>query len=239
MNIPIVKEHGSWVVSGLSFGAGIAAGLLDSRAYPDSGVLLTALLTFAALAFFINTKRPLASILKRARAGKHLAWLLFFTVTGLLMMTPFLMRGFGSFVIFSPLVILYVILLYSGRERNLITELTGFSLLTLAAPVAYFVVSGTVSYRFYLALFLYFSAGVFQVRAQTRRDGFYRRLMVVYCSLCVSVYLFFDMPVIALLPLTENISSAIWPGELKLKTIGTLEFAKGIIFVAIIISVWK
>jgi hypothetical protein len=238
MKIPVVKEHGSWVVSALSFGAGFAAGAMDPRAYPAFG-LLTVLLTCAGLAMLINSKSPLSSFLKGARTGRPLAWFLVFTISGCLLLLPFMLKGFRSFIIFSPLVILYVVLLYSGRERNLISELTGFSLLTLPAPVAYFVATGTISHRLYLAIFIYFAAGVFKVRARTERGAIYRLLMVFYCVLCPFTYHLLGIPVIALLPLVENLFSAIWWREKTLKTIGNIEFAKGIIFIAIFLLVWK
>jgi hypothetical protein len=238
MKIPVVKEHGSWVVSALSFVAGFATGAASHRAFPDAG-MLPGLLTLAGLALLINSKSPMASLLKGARTGKSLAWFLVFTVSGCLLLFPFMLNGFRSFVIFSPLLLLYVILLYGGRERNLLTELTGFSLLTLPAPVAYFVATGSISYRLYLAVFIYFAAGVFKVRATTRRDAVYRLLMVFYCAVCPVTYFILGLPVIVLLPLLENVFSAIWTGERPLSMIGNTEFAKGIIFVVLLIMVWK
>lgn len=238
MNIPVVKEHGSWVVSALSFGAGFAAGSLDPRAYRAPGVV-TVLLTFAGLALLINSKSPLSSFLRGARNGKSLAWFLVFTISGCLLLLPFMLKGFRSFIVFSPLVMLYVVLLRSGRERSLISELTGFSLLTLPAPVSYFVATGFISHRLYLAMFIYFAAGVFKVRARTERGTLFRLLMVIYCVLCPFTYILLGIPVIALLPLVENLFSAIWWREKPLKTIGNIEFAKGIIFVSIFLLVWK
>ncbi len=238
IKVPIVKEHGSWVVSGLSFAAGMIIGFFTSHGYQEPEIFFNVLLTFTGLAFLINSKSPLSSLIKRSGKENALSWFLFFAVGGSLLLMPFLFKGLSSFIFFSPIVILYVILLYAGKEHNLVAELTGFSLLTLSAPVAYFAAAGVVSYRLYLAVFIYYVAGIFEVRVKTRRRFSYRLFMVLYCLLALILYRFINVSVFVLLPLIENIFSAIWLREEKLKITGNIEFAKGIMFTAILVYFW-
>jgi len=241
MKIPVVKEWGSWAVFFSSLIAALAAASLThpwekgGRDFP--GVTL---ITVLGLVFLINSKNPLASSLRtRGDKKEHVLWFLFFSVSGLALLTPFLLEGTRDFIIFSVPVLSYGMLLYRGKEHSLFTELNGFALLTLAAPIIYFTVTGALSLKLYAAVLLFFCAGVFKVRVRTRKTFKYRCIMVLYCAVAVILYSLMNISVIILLPLMENVVSVISMKEEKLRTTGYTELIKGIIFISLVGLFWQ
>lgn len=239
MRIPLVKEWGSWAVFSTSCLAGLIAGLKTQPWLSGREYGLMAALTFLGMAFLINSKNPLASAIRSHGKREHVLWACFFAVAGLAMLMPFLLEGFGTFVIFSVLIASYVVLLSAGREHHIITELNGFALLTISAPAIYFAVTGEMSWKLYIAVTLFFSAGVFKVRMRLRKNSFFRWAMVLYCATAAGVCLLVNISVILLLPLVENIVSAVRPGEEKLSTTGYTELAKSIVFAVLVWSFWE
>ncbi|MBI4683462.1 MAG: hypothetical protein HY757_10245 [Nitrospirae bacterium] len=240
MKIPFVKEWGSWAVFISSCMAALMAGLLTSPWETRGNFAQGPALAILGLAFLINSKNPLASILRtKGQKKEHLLWLLFFSAGGTALLIPFLIDGFDAFSIFSILVLSYVTLLHKGKEHNLFTELNGFALLTLCAPVVYFTMTGELSLKLYAAVLLFFSAGVFKVRVRTRKTLKYRSIMALYCVSAVIFYYLLDIPVIILLPLIENIISVILMKEEKLRTTGYTELIKGIMFIILISFFWQ
>ena len=101
MKIPVVKEWGSWVVYISSLLAAFAAGLLHSPGQTGKGLSVALISTILGLTFVINAKNPLsATIRTKGRQKEHLNWLLFFGVTGLILLLPFLLDGFQFFWFF-------------------------------------------------------------------------------------------------------------------------------------------
>lgn len=239
MKIPLVKEWGSWAVFISSFLAAISAGLMTRPWETGREFSGLTVLTVLGLAFLINSKNPLASVLRTGGKNKeHVLWFLFFSVSGIVLLIPVLTEGIKTFSIFTALVVSYAVLLYKGREHNLFTEFNGFALLTLSAPVVYFAVTGDFSFRLYAAVLLFFGAGVFKVRVRTRKTHFYRLVMVIYCAASVIVYYLLDISIIILTPFIENIVSVILMREEKLRTTGNTELVKGIIFIILIGLFW-
>lgn len=240
MKIPIVKEWGSWAVLFCSISAALIAGLLAQPQETGRDFSNLTALTILGLTFLVNSKNPLASALRtRWEKKEHVFWFLFFTVSGLVLLAPFLIEGIKTFLIFSVLVFSYAIFLYKGKEHNLFTELNGFALLTLSAPIVYFTVTGELSLKLYAAVLLFFGAGVFKVRVRIRKTLQYRWVMALYCAGAAVIYYLLDIPVLILLPLTENIVSALLMREEKLRTTGYTELIKGIIFIILVGFFWK
>lgn len=240
MKVPIVKEHGSWVVFVLSCVAGVTTGLLTHPWQAGREFSVETFLTILGLALLINSKSPLSSVLRAGGQRREpLLWFLGFSLAGMALLTPFLTEGLGSFWVFSPLVLSYVVLLSAGKEHALIAELNGFALLSLAAPIVHFVITGEMSFTLYLAVFLFFGAGVFKVRVRVRKTTGYRVLMPLYCLSALAVFLYVGISTIMLLPLLENIAFSIWPREEKLRTTGNIELIKGVIFTALLGFFWK
>jgi hypothetical protein len=240
MNIPIVKEWGSWAVFIFSWLVALITGLSTRPWETGREFSGTMVLTILGLTFLINAKNPLTSTLRtKGRKREHILWFLFFSVVGITLLSPFLIKGIKIFSIFSLLVVSYVVLLSAGKEHTLLTELNGFALLTLSAPIVYYVITGEVSYKLYIAVFVFFAAGVFKVRAKIRKSPFFKWIMVLYCGTAAAIYYVLSIPIILLLPLLENIVSVILMREEKLKTTGNTELIKGVLFVILVIFFWK
>ncbi len=240
MKIPVVKEWGSWAVFVSSSLAALVAGLLTHPWQTGRDFANVTALTVLGMAFLINSKNPLASALRARRNKKeHVLWFLFFSVSGLALLMPFLLDGIRSFAFFSVLVLSYGILLYKGKEHSIFTEFNGFALLTLAAPVIYFTVTSELSLKLYAAVLLFFGAGVFKVRLRTRKTLKYRWIMVLYCAVAVILYSILNMSVIILLPLLENLISVIFMRDEKLRTTGYTELIKGIMFIILVGFFWQ
>ena len=240
MKIPVVKEWGSWVVFSSSWLAALITGLLTrpwERARDYSSLTV---MTILGLTILINSKNPLTSVLRtRGKKKEHVIWFLFFSISGLALLVPFLIDGIKGFSIFSLLVLSYVILLYKGKEHSLFAELNGFAMLTLSAPVIYFTVTGDLSLKLYAAVLLFFGAGVFKVRVRIRKTLTYRWIMALYCVFAITTYYKLDIAIIILLPLIENLISVILMREEKLRTTGYTELIKSIVFIILMGMFWK
>lgn len=241
MKIPVVKEYGSWAVFIFACAAGITTGYLTSPWQSGRDYSLTLLLTVLGLALLINAKNPLSTIARSRRYKRSdLLWFVFFVSAGGILLIPFMNRGVHVFSMYSPLIIVYIILLLAGKEHSLVTELNGFALLTLSAPVVYFVITGEESPRLFLAVFVFFAAGVFKVRMRLRRTPFFRYVMALYCVFAVLIYvLVAGISAAVLLPLLENLASAVKMKEERLRTTGNIELVKGVIFTVLLGIFWE
>jgi hypothetical protein len=240
MKIPIVKEWGSWVVFIASCTAGLITGLLTHPWQTGRDFSVKTLVTILGLTFFINSKNPLASALRtKGSRNEHLLWLLIFGSIGFVFLIPFLLEGIMTFSVFSLLILSYLVLLSIGKEHHLFAELNGFALLTLSAPIVYFVVTGEMSLKLYAAVFLFFGAGVLKVRVRLKKTLAYRWVMILYCAVSFIFFYYLDIPVVLLLPLIENIITALWMREERLRTTGNIELIKSVIFIVIIGMFWS
>lgn len=239
MKIPVVKEWGSWIVFLSScFAALIAAStqIAENKVINLPRILSTAL----ALAFLINSKNPLSSLLRvKSGSKEHLLWFIFFVAAGMAMLSPLIVEGMKPFLLFSIPVMSYVILLSLGKEHSLITELNGFALLTLTAPVVYLAATGKLSLDLYIAVMLFFGAGVFKVRVRLKKSAFYRWMMVFYIAISIAIYYALGIPVILLLPLLENLLHVIHMREETLRATGYIEMTKGIAFLVLTGLFWS
>jgi hypothetical protein len=240
MRIPIVKEYGSWAVFIFSCAAGIATGFLNQPWLKGKNFSSQMLLTVLGLIFLVNAKNPFSLVLRTGGQNmEHILWLVFFSVGGVVLLLPFLYEGLYPFLLFSPLIITYIFLLVQGREHFIISELNGFALLAIPAPVMYFVITGEMSLKLYIAVFIFFAAGVFKVKMLMKKTSFYRWLMAVFCVCALLVYAYFDIKIVILLPLLENNFSVLWMREEKLKTTGNTELIKGVVFTILLAFFWQ
>ena len=251
MKIPIVKEYGSWAVFGSSCLAALCAGLMTRPWSSGREFTATTFMTILGLILLINAKVPFSSLLRSKaftesgesetgnRNKENLYWFLFFMLAGSGLLIPFLINGFKYFIGFSLLVVSYSIFMDKGREHYLIAEINGFALLTLSAPIIYFTVTGDISMRIYAAVLLFFIAGVLKVKVRIRKTPVYRIAMICYCMAALIIFHVLDISLILLVPLSENVLSAIWMRDEKLKTVGDIELAKGIIFIVLTGFFWK
>jgi hypothetical protein len=240
MKIPFVKEWGSWVVFGASCLAGLIAGILMKPWEYGREFAAQTALTVAGLSFLINAKNPLNLALRsKGRNREYINWFLFFVIGGLILLYPFLEEGIKDFYIFSILIASYAVLLFLGKEHSLATELNGFALLTLSAPVVCFSVTGQVLLKLYAVVLIYFVAGVLKVRVRLKKSIIFRAVMILYCMGAVIAYYFMDVFIVLALPLVENVVSSIWMRDEKLRTTGNIELAKSIVFIILIGLFWR
>ena len=239
MKVPFVKEWGSWVVFSASCLAAVITGLMTRLWQADMTLAIKSVLTISGMFLLINSKNPLASIVRtKGEKKEHIVWFVLFSAVGLLLLTPFLISGMKHFSIFSLLVLAYVVLLKVGKEHHILAELNGFALLTLSAPIVYFVVTGEVSLRLYAAVLMFFGAGVFKVKVRLRKTVYSRTVMVLYCILSVIVFGLLNINAIILLPMAENVISSVLMKEEKLRTTGNIELVKSIVFVVLMSLFW-
>jgi hypothetical protein len=239
MKIPIVKEWGSWAVFSSSCLAGLITGLKTRPWLSGRDFTNVTALTIAGLVFLVNSKNPLASALRSGGEIRHVRWFLFFALSGFALLIPFLTEGTKAFQFFALLVVSYIVLLYSGKEHHLAAELNGFAILTVSAPVVYFAVTGEMSWKLYLAVTVFFSAGVFKVRLRLRKTLLYRLVMIFYCITSAALFYYMNISLLILLPFLENIVTAFWLREEKLRATGYIELTKGIVFLILIGLFWN
>ncbi|MEK7307443.1 MAG: YwiC-like family protein [Nitrospirota bacterium] len=239
MKIPILKEYGAWAVFIFSCAAGIITGLLTKPWHDGRDVSVAILLTVLGLVLLINTKNPFLSLIRtKGQTREHLLWFMFFCIGGFSLLIPFLAGGIKTFLLFTPLILGYAILLSSGREHLFLAELSGFGLLALSAPIIYFVITGEMSFRLYLAVLIFFAAGVFKVRALIKKTFLYRCLMVFYCAAALVFFFYINVSAVMLLPFIENIVSVLRMKEERLRTTGNKELIKGFIFTVLLGFFW-
>jgi len=236
MKIPILREYGSWAVFILSSASGIAAGLSSGQ---WRGEITEIIFTILGMALLINSKNPFSSLVRASWHDRSLLWFMLFALSGIAFLIPFLAEGLKAFLPFFLLIFSYLILLSIKKEHHLITELNGFALLTISAPVVYFVVASEMSIRLYLAVLIFFTASVFRVRMKIRRAFAYRLLMFIYCIIAITIFVYLKLSLFLLLPLIENIASAFWLRKETLRRIGDIELAKGVVFLILFAFFWK
>ena len=118
-------------------------------------------------------------------------------------------------------------------EHFIVTELLGFALLSLAAVLAKFLVVQGVDVRLFVATALYFTAGVFKVKAVLFKKPQDRVLTILYVLFALYSYGRFHIAEIVLLPLVENIIMAITLYKVRLQTTGWIEVAKSLAFLGL------
>jgi len=137
-----------------------------------------------------------------------------------------------------PLLVLpaaYLVMHRFAGEHHVVTELLGFALLSLAAVLARFLVVEGVDIRLFVGTALYFTAGVFKVKAVLLKKTRDRVLSVLYILFAAYAYHRFHLAVVALLPLAENIVMAATLYKVRLQTTGWIEVTKSVVFLVLMI----
>jgi hypothetical protein len=123
-----------------------------------------------------------------------------------------------------------------GGEHFILTELLGFALISLAAVLAKFLIVEGVDVRLFVAVALYFTAGVFKVKAVLFRKAKDRVYTVLYVLFAVYAYHRFHISLLILLPLADNLIVAATLYKVKLQTTGWIEVAKSLLFLGLMIA---
>ncbi len=221
----ILKEYGSWSVVCLSFLAAMA--VLRWRTESTGLLLLVGILPF------INSKQALVGWIKRGDRQ----FLFFFVIQILISLAVFTVvfgKNTANLIPLATIPLLYAILLYRYGEHHLSTELVGFGVLCLPTALVLYKATDILSIETYLGVWLFFAASVFKVRVHLKKQPLYRWAMGIYCLLVVALYPLLEFPLIASLPLIDNLLFSILLYNVRLKITGWIELFKGITFLVLL-----
>jgi hypothetical protein len=222
-----LKEYGSWSVLIIAYLIGLGV---------SRGFTWLAIPVFLALGFLINSKQAFMKWSRRPEDRKSLQ--IFLGQVGIA--TIILLAVFGRDVpLLLPLLIFPAAYLVSnklGGEHFILTELLGFALISLAAVLAKFLIVEGVDVRLFVAVALYFTAGVFKVKAVLFRKAKDRVYTVLYVLFAVYAYHRFHISFLILLPLADNLIVAATLYKVKLQTTGWIEVAKSLLFLGLMIA---
>ena len=219
-----LKEYGSWSVLIVAFLTGIGV----SRDFTLAVIPL-----FLALALLINSKQ---AFMKRVRKTADRTSLFIF-LGQIVVATAILAAIFGSDIPrLLPLLVVpaaYLLANTIAGEHSLLTELLGFALLSLAAVLAKFLLTGGIDVRLFVGVALYFTAGVFKVKSLLLKRTRDRILTALHVLFSVYVYQRLHIPLIILLPLSDNLVASATLYKVRLQTTGWIEVAKSLLFLAL------
>jgi YwiC-like protein len=221
-----LKEYGSWSVLIVAYLIGIGV----SRAFSWTLVPL-----FLSLGLLINSKQAFTKWNRGTRDRRSLVIFLAQIAVAAAILIPI----FGGDVpMLLPLLIFPAAYLISNKiagEHFILTEMLGFALISLAAVLAKFLLTGGLDVRLFLGVALYFTAGVFKVKTLLLRKTKDRVLGSLYILFSVYVYFRMHIPLLILLPLIDNLIVALRPYKVKLKTTGWIEVAKSLVLLGMFI----
>ena len=221
----VLKEYGSWSVLIVAYLAGLIAG---------RGIMPDVFPVFIALGILVNSKQAFTRWSRQTAEKEALAVLL----THIVVAAAILIYVFrDNTLTLLPLLVVpgaYLIVNKIAGEHHVVTELLGFALLSLAAPIAKFAVGGVLDLTLFAAVAVFFCAGVFKVRVQLRKRDVDRIVSLVYLYIAAMAYVVLKLPVIILLPLLDNVIFTIVLYQVKLKTTGWIEVGKSVLFLVLI-----
>ena len=220
----ILKEYGSWSVLTVA----LIIGLGVSGSFPWQAIPLC-----LALGLLINSKQAYTKWIRKA--GDRTPLIVFLGQVAIAAVILFALFR-GSIPQLLPLLIFPAAYLLTNRfagEHFVVTELLGFALLSLAAVLAKFLVVQGVDVRLFVAAALYFTAGVFKVKAVLFKKMRDRVLTVLYVVFAVYAYRRFHIASIVLLPLVENVIMAVTLYKVRLQTTGWIEVVKSLAFLGL------
>jgi hypothetical protein len=224
----LLKEYGSWSVLTVAFLIGLGV----TRGFPWQALPL-----FIALCLLINSKQAYMKWTRQPLERKHLGVFLGQVAAASVILFALFAANLSQVL---PLLIVpaaYLLMNRYAGEHHVLTELLGFALLSLAAVLAKFLVVQGVDVRLFAATALYFTAGVFKVKAVLFKKMRDRFLTVLYVLFALTVYRRFSIEAFILLPLAENVVMAITLYKVRLQTTGWIEVAKSLAFLALMI--WR
>jgi hypothetical protein len=222
-----LKEYGSWsvLITAYIIGLSVSRGEMTWLALP----------LFLALGLLINSKQPFT--IWTRRKGDTQALLVF--LGHIIAATVLLLAIFGKDVPrLLPLLVFpaaYLLMNRLAGEHFVLTEVLGFALISLAAVLAKFLITNGLDVRLFVAVALYFTAGVFKVKALLRKRVQDRIFTALYVFFAVVMYRGFHISLVILLPLLDNLVVAARPYKVKLQTTGWIEVAKSLLFLGLMV----
>lgn len=221
-----LKEYGSWSVLTIAYLVGIGV----SRDF----TWLT-LPVFLALSLLINSKKAFTKWMRSKEDGRSLAVFL----AQVFVAAVIFLAVFGSDVPrLLPLLVIpaaYLIMNRFAGEHFVLTEVLGFTLISLAAVLAKFLITNGLDVRLFVAVALYFTAGVFKIKTVLLRKTQDRVLTALYVFFSAIIYQGLHISLIILLPLMDNLVVAATLYKVKLRTTGWIEVAKSLLFLGLML----
>jgi hypothetical protein len=221
-----LKEYGSWSVLIIAYLIGLGVSHAHSWA---------ALPLFFALGLLINSKQAFMKWVRRPGDRTSLAVSLGQIAAAAVILAAVFR---GDILRLLPLLVIpafYLIWNKRKGEHFVLTEVLGFALLSLSAVLAKFLLTDGLDVRLFLGVALYFSAGVFKIKALLLKRTKDRALTAIAVVVAVVVYRLMHIPIIILLPLADNLIVAAVLYRVKLRTTGWIEVAKGLAFLGLFI----
>jgi hypothetical protein len=220
----VLREYGSWSVLIIAFAIGLAV----SRSLPWQAVPV-----LFGLGLLVNSKQAFQKWLRERQVRKHLWVFLAQVCAAGVILAAVYGRGIPQLLPLLVLPAAYLVMNRLAGEHHAVTELLGFALLSLAAVLARFLVVEGVDVRLFVGVSLYFTAGVFKVKAVLLKKTRDRVLSVLYILFAAFAYHRFHLALIALLPLVENALMAATLYKVRLQTTGWIEVAKSLLFLVL------
>ena len=221
-----LKEYGSWSVLVIAYIIGM--GVSRTFVWPMLPV-------FVSLGLLINAKQAFTRW--NRKAGNREALTVF--LGQLAVAAAIILAVVGRDIpLLLPLLVFpaaYLLLNKLAGKHNVFTELLGFALLSLSAVIARFLAVGGLDVRLFVAVALYFTAGVFKVKAVLFKKPLDRILAVLYILFAAYAYRRFYLSLLILLPLAENVVMAATLYKVRLQTTGWIEVAKSLLFLGLMI----
>jgi hypothetical protein len=222
-----LKEYGSWSVLIVSSVIGVGV----SRTFSWAVIPL-----FIVLSLLINSKQAFSKWIRRSEGIMALTVFLA-QVAAAVIILVFL---FGSgIMMLLPLLVFPAAYLLSYRfagEHSILTEVLGFVLLSLAAVLMKYLLTGGIDVRLFLGVAFYFSAGVFKIKSLVQKKARYRLMTILIIPASLYIYHRMYIPMIILLPLLDNFIAASTLYKVSLKTTGWIELAKSLTFLVLFLS---
>jgi hypothetical protein len=224
-----LKEYGAWsvLITVSLIGVGV------SRAFS-----WTLFPLFLALGLLINSKQAYTKWIRRSDDRKSLAIYLVQIVVAAVILLAIFSTNIPRLL---PLLIFpaaYLLMNKVAGEHFILTEVLGFALISMAAVLVKFLLTDSLDMRLFLGVALYFTANVFKVKTMLFKKMQSRVLTALYVFFAVIVYQLISIPIIVLLPLTDNIIAAATLYKVKLQTVGWMEVAKSLVFTGLFIGLY-
>jgi len=222
----ILKEYGSWGVMLISYLTGLSVtARFDIKSFA----------ALAAISLYVNSKQALTLWVRGTEQGRSKSLVLFIAQIALAsaLLAYLLGDAILKFLPYGILPIIYISLTRLAGEHAMISEISGFVLLTSSVLVSRYIVSGDIDPRLYIATAVFFTAGVFKVRVQLKKRTFERVSMGLYLIFALILYRVIRLPLIVLLPLLDDVIFAVTLYRVKLRAMGWIEVLKGIAFLVL------
>lgn len=207
--------------------------------FVNRGIYIEGISAILALSLFTNSKLALTRWSREGYNKVHLLSFILQVLAGVLILLFIIGEQIIKLLPYASIPALYLLLLLFAGEHKIYTEVIGFATLTLSSLIVKFASTGIADLTLYIAVAIFFIAGVFKVRVQLSKGLIWRILMILYTALSLFIYHLIEIPLIVLLPLLDNLIFSITLYRVKLKVTGWIEVSKGIAFLLLILFLYN